>query len=173
MNNLFGMPASTVSAIAAIAAAVISLLAIFLAIWTAWLQRTHNRLSVRPLPEVIFQDVEGHIKLNLYNHGTGPLIIKSLRVEGSKHGTVDMLVKAMPKAPFGWTFFVGVVDGHSVPSGGSINLLELSYRNNKLDNEFAMSVRDALKFLTIIVNSFDIYGKKMPEYRRSLEWFGR
>jgi hypothetical protein len=155
MSHFFGQSADIADVMVAIAAGAISLIALGVALWTALLQRQHNRLSVRPLAQILVRDLRGHIRVKLYNNGTGALI------------------SAMPDGGE-WGFFVGNVDGRSIRPGASINLLDLKYdESSKPELEFSRQVRTALQHLTVSVKYGDIYGKKMPVYEKALDWFGR
>lgn len=174
MTYVLGMPADHASAVASLAAVFVSLIALALAMWTAFIQRTHNRLSVRPLAEILYRDMEGHIKIKLCNNGTGPLIVKKLRIRKPGCEPVDRLLSAMPDISSPWTFFVGNVDGRSIRPGSSINLLELCYdAADSAPAAEADEVRKALQHLVVEVRYMDIYKTKLPRYRKRLEWFGR
>jgi hypothetical protein len=121
----------------------------------------------------LVRDLRGHIRVKLYNNGTGPLIIKKLRVHKPGVKPYDALISAMPDGGE-WGFFVGNVDGRSIRPGASINLLDLKYdESSKPELEFSRQVRTALQHLTVSVKYGDIYGKKMPVYEKALDWFGR
>lgn len=174
MDSIFGMNAQEAQATLALAAIVVSVVALFVAFWTAHTQRVHNRLSVRPLAEVLLLDSEGHIRIRLRNHGTGPLIVHTLRVLQPHRQTLRSLIDAMPDNEDGWTFFVGPVDGRSVSAGGEIDLLEFEYdATNTEERQLANLSRVALQQLTLELDYHDIYSELMPKYVRSLAWFGR
>jgi len=154
--------ADKLSGIAAVLAFVIAVLALRA-------QREHNRLSVRPLPEIKFKDLEGHQVVTLANHGTGPLIIKALGISKGGEIVADALIDLMPAHIKSWDWFVGSLNGRSVPVGGSIDLIE--YKTISKSNQQA--VRGALKDLSVHVIYCDIYNGDHPVYRKSLEWFGR
>jgi hypothetical protein len=172
MSEIFGQPAESVNALAAVTAVALSLVAFGLAVWTAFVQRQHNRLSVRPLAQVLVRDLDGHIQVKLCNNGTGPLIIKKLRVHKPSYKPVDSLIAAMPEEGV-WRFFIGNADGRSIRPGAWINMLDLRYGSSPAEVDFAQAVRASLQHLTIHVKYCDIYRKTMPVYRKSLEWFGR
>lgn len=169
-----GMEPQMVQAISAVAAIIVSLVAVWIAVWTTITQRTHNRLSVRPLAEILLLDAEGHLRVRLRNHGVGPLLIQSLRVIQPGMVPLESLVEAMPEEPGMWRFFVGPIDGRSIAVGNEIDLIELAYDSSvAIEHEQAVAVRAALSTLDIEVVYQDIYGKPMPKYVRSLSWFGR
>ena len=166
--------AAVASALAALLALVVSVAALFIAGWAAHLQRRHNRLSVRPIPEVTVLDLEEHVRVKLRNHGSGPLVIEGFEVAGygGKHET---LVDAMPNLPGrDWTHFSGNIGGRALLPGGEIVLLELLREDDEIG--FGRSrdlARKALALATLSVNYTDIYGGRFQPYSKSLEWFGR
>ena len=69
------------SEIMAICAVIIALSALFVAVLQGYLARKHNRLSVKPHLEVIRNSFPSEpVSIVLKNHGTGPAIIKKIRV---------------------------------------------------------------------------------------------
>ena len=71
----------TDSEIMAVCAVLIALSALFVSVLQAYLTRKHNRLSVRPHLELIKNiSPSGPASIVLKNHGTGPAIIKKIRV---------------------------------------------------------------------------------------------
>ncbi|MDX3932676.1 MAG: hypothetical protein QHC77_12150 [Stenotrophomonas sp.] len=154
--------AEKVSGIAAVVAFVIAALSLAA-------QRGHNKLSVTPLPEVTFKDLEGEVCITLKNHGTGPLIIEWLDI--SKNGRLvgKTLIEQMPEHIRTWDWFVGVMDGRSIPVGGEIVLLKLTTGSGRRLKE----VRSVLRHLTIHIIYTDVYRGSHPVYRKCLDWFGR
>ena len=72
----------------AILALSISLFSIIIGALSFWIQRKHNRLSVRPLAAIEVRDLPRalphlprEITLTLSNNGTGPMIIKSIETQ--------------------------------------------------------------------------------------------
>jgi hypothetical protein len=75
------------NAAAAIGSAVVASIALVLSLISLWIsiaalrhQRKHNRLSVRPLAYIMIGDYEDRVFVKLTNNGTGPMIIKSIKV---------------------------------------------------------------------------------------------
>ncbi|MCC8627475.1 hypothetical protein [Xanthomonas vesicatoria] len=169
------------NAMAAIASAAMAALALFVsvfslgvALWAAHLQRRHNKLSVTPIPEVTVADFEDALRVKLRNHGSGPLLIKSLRVVGYNGGH-EKLVDALPSLPGrDWTNFSGKVDGRALLPGSEIVLLELAEDDGEIGFGTSRNLaRKALALAEITVSYSDIYGSRFDVYKRSLEWFGR
>jgi hypothetical protein len=170
------------SAISAMAGAVVALLALLISVLSVFFtwkalkhQRTHNSMSVRPLPYITVGDYENAIYVKIRNNGTGPLIVKSLLVPGAEDPSAP-LVTNMPNLLPGvaWTNFVGATEGRSIPVAGEMVLLELSDPN--LGGRFQLSrdkVRQALGDLSLTLDYTDIYGNKLPRCSRDLKWFHR
>ncbi len=170
------------NAISAMAGAVVALLALLISVLSVFFtwralkhQRTHNSLSVRPLPYITVGDYENAIYVKIRNNGTGPLIVKALSVPGASDPSAP-LVTNMPSLLPGvaWTNFTGATDGRSIPVGGEMVLLELSDAN--LGGRFQLSrdkVREALGELSLTLEYTDIYGNKLPACSRDLKWFHR
>jgi hypothetical protein len=170
------------NAVAAMAGALVALFAFLMSVLSVFFtwrslkhQRTHNSLSVRPLPYITVGDYEDNIYVKIRNNGTGPLIVQSLTVSGANDPTAP-LVTNMPSLLTGvaWTNFVGATEGRSIPVGGELVLLELS--DPSLGGRFQLSrdmVRAALGKLSLSLNYTDIYGSKLPPCSRDLKWFHR
>ena len=171
--------ANAISAMAgtvvALLAFIISLLSVFFT-WRALKhQRTHNSLSVRPLPYITVGDYENALYVKIRNNGTGPLIVKSLMVPGAKDPSAPLVTNMPALLPgVAWTNFVGATEGRSIPVGGEMVLLELSGPN--LGGRFQLSrdkVREALGKLSLTLDYTDIYGNKLQRCSRDLKWFHR
>ncbi|WP_312772604.1 hypothetical protein [Pseudoxanthomonas mexicana] len=179
--NLLKQDTNAANAIAAMASAIAALLALFvsfvsLVVSVAALrhQRRHNVLSVKPFPEVTVADFEDALRVKIRNHGSGPLVLKSLRVKSGPE-TCRTLIDCLPELPGRhWTNFAGVVDGRSLLPGSEIMLVELV----ECDGELLFSssrdlARRALSLLTVQIEYTDAYGSKFKPYTKSLDWFGR
>lgn len=152
----------------------VAIFAVVVAVVAAYFQRVHNRLSVRPLADIQFRDMNNQIRIMLANNGTGPLIVSKLRVFKAKGGSWDSLFAAVPTSPSDWTFYVGNIDEKSIRPGSSVNLLEFSYDpSDSSDSIFADELRSELSQMTVVVVYRDIYNKQVAEYSKKLEWFGR
>ncbi|QVN05640.1 hypothetical protein JYG35_18590 [Pseudomonas rhodesiae] len=162
------------TAYATIGSTVIAVLAFVISIWTGWIQRQHNKLSVMPLPEIQLKDMNGYICVKLINNGTGPLIIKKLEVLHGKNVVGRALIDLMPPGGSEWSFFVYIVDDRSIAPNGEIILLELEYDpNDSVEQDFATLTRQALCTLCIDLSYKGIYGDTFPVYKKDLTWFCR
>lgn len=173
--NLTNALATVASAVIALAALIVSGVSLYIGLRALALQRKHNVLSVKPLPEVSKADFENLLIVKINNNGPGPLIIKSVAVKDGSH-TKESLIEWMPSLPTGmfWETFTERLNDRSVPPGGEIIVLQLG--GDQSDTAF-QEVRDdcrvALSRLKVLVEYTDIYGSNMPAYEKSLDWFGR
>ncbi|MEN5204497.1 hypothetical protein ABE473_08565 [Stenotrophomonas sp. TWI700] len=146
----------------------VAAVAVFVAVLAWRSQQRHDKLSVRPLAAILHNDLNRRIVVTLANHGTGPLIIETLRIvsEGKEVG------KSLRERCDDWLrleWFVGAVDGRSIPVGGDIDLLIYSDESIS-DREH---LRGLLSVLEIHVVYRDIYNELQEPYKRSLDWFVR
>jgi len=160
----------------AICALAISLVATGSAIWSAFVQRRHMRLSVRPIASFPVADFEDRVGVFLANKGLGPMRIRKFVAEGSDGTTQSDLVSHMPPLRHGvkWRNFHENMDGATVESGKRLELILLE--GDPGDDLFRAcrdQVRRTLKGLTIRVEYEDLYGTAMQPVERQLSWFGR
>jgi hypothetical protein len=164
-----------VSAVAEACAVFVALLSMVLTVWTLWLQRRHNFLSVMPIASLQIGDYEDCISVDVGNGGVGPLIVDSFVVSDSE-AEKDDVISWMPVLPEGlyWATFRDGIDGLCIPVGERVHMLRL--RGDTTSEVFRQArdeVRRALSALTITLTYRDVYGRKMPPITRDLSWFGR
>lgn len=163
--------------IIATSAAVISLCSLFATIYTLFIQRKHDRKSVQPIPPIVIGDYENCIFVAIENAGVGPYIIRELIVENvyskiSRSSVIEQLPQI--SKGFYWTTFIEKLEQRAIPSQDRLVLVQLD--EPKIDEGFSQirqQMRVALGNLKIIVNGVDIYGNKMPECSRALDYFHR
>ncbi|HEV2816929.1 MAG TPA: hypothetical protein VGW40_06890 [Allosphingosinicella sp.] len=172
---------NTVNAIAAVANVVVAAIALLVAGLSIRLSRRtlrgqtlHNKLSVRPLAYIATGNYESHIWVKIWNHGTGPLILKQVAVTGGAKPEKD-LISCMPPLPkaISWTDYQVPWVGRPIPSGGNLILVEL--KGDDRDPAFVAfrdTCKSALKALTVTVRYTDIYNDEFIEARK-LDWFGQ
>lgn len=149
---------------------IVASLALVVAYLTWSSQKTHNRLSVIPIPEIKYSDMISKVSVSLVNKGTGPLRILTLRVyaAGGKHFESVMDATHLDGA----RWYVGNIDGRAIEPSGRISLLQFqadpfSHRKD------IHRLRRELGACEIVVQYTDVYGTSFPPYRRSLSWFAR
>ena len=156
--------------------AVIASLSLIVSICTLCLQRQHNKLSVRLLLSIVFQDYEGCLSVKLQNNGIGPLTISSVEVSDGVRTETCLIDWVSPRLDEGieWETFVGDIEGRHIRPNASMTLLQLS-GDDSCDS--FLKTRDAcrqvLKQLTVSVVYANVYKERMPRESRQLLWFGR
>jgi len=160
----------------ALCALVVSVVSTGLAVWTAFVQRKHMRLSVRPIASVPVADFENRVGVFLQNKGIGPMRVRSLRVANAEGVEHDDLVTHMPPLAPGilWSNFYDSVDGSALEAGKRFLLLLLE--GDPQDPEYRQSrdvVRRRLSSLVVRVEYEDLYGQPMEPLEQKLSWFGR
>lgn len=172
------------NAVAAVASAVMAAVAVFLSLVSLFVslaalrhQRQHNQLTVRPLAYITIGDYEDQLFVKVRNNGTGPMIVKSIKIVGALNPSQPLVV-AMPELlpKVSWTNFVEDCTGRSVAAGDELVLLHLSSSSSISNGQFEISrdkVREALGRLQMVVTYTDIYGTSLPCAERSLNFFHR
>lgn len=169
------------NAIAAIASAVsaffalgVSAMALYVAHATLKHQQKHNVLSVKPIPIVTVADFEDAIRVKIRNHGSGPMMLKGVKV---KKGTDqrETILGWMPDLPqgVGWKNYAGPIANRSLLPGSEIMLLELNGdKNAQVFIDARNQVRSVLAQLSVVIDYTDMYETKFSNYSKGLEWFG-
>lgn len=141
-----------------------------------WTQRIHNRLSVRPIAEVLVGDYEDRLVVVLENKGIGPLIIKKFLVKNEMGSEKNSVIEFFETgfSDVVWKMFITDLEGLAILPGERKVLLELI--GNPTDEEFASKrnrVRRLLGTLEATIHYKDIYGKLMPKKVRKFNFFRR
>ena len=163
------------SAIAAFFAVIVSLISVVVSVRAINVQKQHNRLSVRPMPEISVADYEDCIRVKLRNNGTGPLKILNVSISDGKQ-TRSSLIELMPALSTGraWSTFSNDLAGRAIVAADFIPMLELKEISGEPNFcDVREPVRKALKVLTVTVCYTDIYGTNFKPYEKKLDWFGR
>ncbi|WP_321507052.1 hypothetical protein [uncultured Methanoregula sp.] len=74
LTTFFNEPSNII----AFCAVIISIISIALTIISLWIQRKHDRISVKPIAHIHVNNLLGEISLSVKNDGLGPMIIKSI-----------------------------------------------------------------------------------------------
>lgn len=154
---------------------VISVISLYVSIKTLKHQQEHNKLSVKPIPEISLASYENSLRVKLRNNGSGPLLIKDFFVEknGEKKATVFAWIGSLPNKRL-LTHYATDIDGRSILPSKAIPLLELTQKESEKD--FAIPrdfCRKRLKDLVCFVNYSDVYGTEFEPFSRDLTKFGR
>ncbi|MCK9426465.1 MAG: hypothetical protein M0Q21_10540 [Ignavibacteriaceae bacterium] len=149
--------------IIAMSSVIIALAALVATIWQGLITQKHNRLSVKPIGDILANNFEDKIEVILENKGTGPLIMKSFRAivgNESKSNVIDW----MPNLPegFRWSNFLKDFEGSAFKPFESNILVEFSLdlRDEKRI-EIRDNIREALSKICIEFEYTDIYNNKM------------
>jgi hypothetical protein len=167
--------ANALNVIVATALAIISIVALFVAIASLWIQRRHNRKSVRPLADVLLTDSIQGLTVRLVNRGCGPMKVTKFvadRAGDERKSIVHHLPGNALKNVIHTT--------HSKPKGEWIihgnALILLQIRGDHNSPVFIRKreyIRSILREITIKLSFADIYDKSHGSITRSLEWFRR
>lgn len=160
--------------IVAICALVVATVSTALAAWTAFIQRRHMQLSVRPIAAVPVANYENRIGVFLKNTGLGPMRVVSLRATSDEGKIQDSLISHMPplRPNIMWSTYYGTADGLALEPGSMVDLLLLEGKFDDPDFRGSRdSVRAALSKITLVVEYEDLYGRRMRPYNRDLSWF--
>lgn len=155
-------------------AVVIGIIALLFSAITLYIQRKHNKLSVKPIAIITVVDYEGIIGVYLENRGTGPLIIKKLLLT-NEHGREESALIEFFGDEFKdikWSTFTGTREGWAILPGKYERLIEL--KGDSTDKNFITTrdrVRGILAPVRVELHYQDIYEKDMPIKTRNLYSF--
>jgi hypothetical protein len=134
------------------------------------------RDNLRPLAYIGVGDYQNRLFVKVVNNGTGPMIIKSITIDGAP----EPLYKDLPNPErWGvyWRHFVDDTAGRSVPAGGQLVLVDLYWGSKEKVSEAFDQAREAIRrvlgAITVRVEYTDIYNRNQPPAERNLEWFHR
>jgi hypothetical protein len=169
--NAIGAGASAVIALVALLVAIVSA---FISVRALRIQREHNMLSLTPLLRVSPVDLEERLAVVLKNNGPGPVLIQkiSATLGSDVHDSIRRCLDN-PPASVTWESYVGPVDDESMAPGEEICLLAL--RGDVANPEY-VSFRDLcrarLADITLTVAYTDVY-KQQLKLVKPLRWYGR
>jgi hypothetical protein len=163
------------NAFAAVFSAATAFLALCISVITICIQRHHNVISIRPVPEVTVADYENSLRIKLRNNGIGPMIIRQVIVRRGnefKESVIDWM-PALPKNRL-WNHFSTKLQNRTLQTDGVIPLLELT---EAVGEQGFSIIRDNIRHhlcnLTVDIVYTDMYGTKFKIYKKELTWFGR
>ena len=141
-----------------------------------WIQRKHNKLSVRPIAEILVGNYEDRLVAIVENKGTGPLIVTKFRVrdeEGNeKKSGIEFFESGFPNVV--WKMFIHDFEGLAILPGDRKVLLEiLEVQQEKTWSSTRKKVRKTLGGLEATLHYEDIYKQKMPVKSRKFDYFRR
>lgn len=135
-------------------------------------QQKHDKLTIRPIGDLVLSDFGNMICIKIKNNGTGPMIIKSI-VTKKDLDSKEYPIEWMPP-DITWENFQGDINNHAIKEGDYIELLKYtSPKTSHITDPNIYIIRSILKDLTISIEYEDIYNTKQPKISRKLDWFGR
>ena len=173
MNCLFHSQFSY-ELIVAFIAIIISFISVILTWWTILNQRKHNRLSVKPIPEIILSKIDG-VFITLMNKGIGPLSCIELITKDEsgiiKNHLYDFLPEGLSNNNASlftdrWEF--------TIMPNESITLFSIILDdNNETHQKDKEAISETFSKLAIEIKYTSIYNETFPIYKKSLIWFKR
>lgn len=152
------------------AEALIALAALFLAIWQGYLQRKHNKLSLRPHLSFnrCVQTLSPQIKLSLINAGPGPALIKNVLVyldDVLLSSTVIDWNNIMHELQINTIWGGGnFIKGATIPPQHEIDVF--LYKTTELDSHEGLDVcaiQQTLNRIKVVVEYDSVYGETFRE----------
>lgn len=164
------------STILALSALIVSIVSLGLSAYFTWLERDHNRRSLRPLPFILQPDFEDKVAVVIRNNGTGPLILKKAHATSSADRRSGHLIDLVPTPPKGMVFrnFNRIDQTRAVRPGDEVDLLDLRINvNDPVAARYRDELRRVLGNVTLELTYTDVYCTRFPVYSRTLDWFLR
>jgi len=163
------------------AALIVSVAAVYFTWKGLKLQRAHNIKSMKPIGKFKLGDYESKLLIGIDNYGVGPLILKSLVLNGHNMKNGETFLKhfdfnELPKTK--WQNFTGFQKDRTIPSGGYLPLLEWSIDNDLKKSEEDIELtkkicRRNFKDWVVKITYTDIYESEVFTEELELDWFGR
>lgn len=151
---------------------VISLFALLATFYQLYLQRLHNKKSLKPLPQIVLSDHERQIFVQLRNNGVGPLIIEKFTFikNGVDYSNIEDCMDINPKT------FMHDSQSHEsmrqvILPGSFLNIFETRFGELEAEPEIN-HIRRQLAPITLKVSCRDIYENKIA-IERHCGWFTR
>ncbi|MFN1215927.1 hypothetical protein ACKW6Q_02965 [Chryseobacterium kwangjuense] len=154
-------------------ALIVSIIGVFISIWTIRSSQKHNKLSVKPIAYILPQNYEDKICVNIQNKGTGPLIVKKIEfIDLKTKVKTKSLVESMPNLQnYHWSNFSSAKEFVLSPNETKI-MLELT---GEIDDEIYIFnrelIREKLSTIEIYLEYTGIYGDKNIIFRYLLDWY--
>lgn len=155
-------------------ALVVAAIALILTVWSVWVQRDHNKKSLRPYPDIGVANYENYLSVSFHNKGLGPLIITKVNIYKGQNLLGNNLVDLMPDLPKGitWSDYIQRIEGRVLAPGEEKVLLELKGDDKKTNFKNARKlIRQSLKDLKVQIYYKGIYEDNFSPCERDLERF--
>ena len=160
-------------AIAGISSAVIALCALGFTIWQFSVQRTHNRLSVKPyLTTWSHRGDNGLLRVDVLNNGIGPALIKYFKVYVDSHEVkgqdLEIVRKAVkllfPNYNFTIPYNSFLSEGYMMAANENRCIVSINFTGPNLPTD--IEIEHATKRVRILIKYESIY-KDSAEYDSS------
>lgn len=159
----------TISDYIDVIALFVASISVILSVIFGILQQQHNKNSVRPFASICFSDFEDYMEVTIKNSGTGPMVIKEVKVKNeSKEEEANDLISLMPPINQLWSNYETEFKNMVLACNDSLTMLALIPNNEEIKNK----VRKALSPLTISIEYEDVYGT-LFHAQRDCGFFGR
>lgn len=153
-------------------AMVASVAAVFVSVSSDYTQRKHMKLSVKPIPAVLFTQTTDDLFVELQNVGTGPMILVSVSYT-YKDSTVAQTIidpNSFSKGTAGEIVLFELDAESAVAAGRSRRLLNYDPDPEILATQIrAQALRTVLDETVVQVTYTDVYGTTFPQFRYSLK----
>jgi len=159
-------------ALAALATSVISLVA---SIHFSRLAQEHNRKSVLPLPYVECSDYVNRLEVRIWNHGTGPMLVRSLTAADARQSDAQIM-RIIPKPPACYRFadYGNFEEPRPIPPGAHAVIIAAELDPQREEHRtYHATLRAFLAQTTIRCVYTDVYGTPFADHIIRLAWFGR
>ncbi len=157
------------------AAVAVSLIALFVSLWSLRIQRFHNRKSVRPAGHVQLQDSLQGLHVRIVNKGCGPMYVRNFSAIRDENINNNIVYHLPDGALDGFNHqFHTEPEGYWLVPGDELMLLSLKGDHN--DQHFINlreQVRTILSGIVVQLTFCDVYDEVQPVFKKSLSWFAR
>jgi len=139
---------------------IIAIVAIAISIYSIYLQRKHSTLAHKPIPVIVKYNYSDHISVKIWNKGTGPLIIKSIKI-GEFNNLVDILPDQTKNLKF--VEYINDFRERAITSNDCLNMLEFKIRHDENDKPInaydiaIKTIKNELHEKKIVLNYTDIF----------------
>lgn len=169
MMDWFGNNAQFIIAMSAI---IISIISLFVAVWSLYSQKKHNQLSVKPIAHFSKGDYENQIFVRIKNYGLGPLIINKFEITRDNQ-LFKRLIDSFDEidTPFVWDTFTDDIEGRVLAPQKEFTLIQGSFEPEQ--NYIREEIRSLLSKTTLTIHYKCVYDKEQPSVTEQLDWFSR
>ena len=159
---------------------MLSIMAIFisassmvLAAITLLVQRKHNKLTVRPIAELVLTDQKNLIEIAIRNNGVGPLMCNEVVTKNGQNEQRRHITDFLSPLSALHSFQCNTLrKDFWVAPGDEMVLFSFKHELDYF-SEDVNQIRSDISQLLISVLYSDIYNQTMPLYTKSLSWFNR